>query len=345
MKINDYVAKCDPQNQFKVLVDTYTQIEWIWNNQIDLEKLKNKKFRNIILSGMGGSAISGDLMQNFLKDDLTLPFLVNRNYSLPGFADRNTLLIISSYSGNTEEALAALEEGIRNKCRIVCISTGGKVEEIARKKKLSLFRLKEGYQPRFALGLSFFALLKVLSELKLIPDQNSVVEKITALWKTKGIEYSSEDNIALNCTEQLIGFIPVIYSAADYTSGSGYRLKSQLNENSKLHAFHNVIPELNHNEIIGWESFSDKQLNAKLINILDESYHPQVRKRFEITTELAVKKGIEYLNIESEEDDFKVRLMDLIYLFDWISYYTGVLRGYDPSEIDNIYTLKDRLTE
>lgn len=344
MNIDDYVSKYDPQNQFKVLVESYTQIESVWNYKIDLEKLKNGKFTNIVLSGMGGSAISGDLMQNFLKDELTLPFLVNRNYRLPGFTDKNTLLIISSYSGNTEEAVAALEQGIEHKCRIVCISTGGKIEEIALKKKLSLFKVKEGYQPRYALGLSFFALLKILSELELIPDQNPIVERITALWKTKGIEYSDENNIAFNCAEQLVGFIPVIYSAADYTSGAGYRFKSQLNENSKLHSFHNVIPELNHNEIIGWESFNDKQLNAKLINILDESYHQQVKKRFEITTELAVKKGLEYLNIESEEDDFKVRLMDLIYLFDWISYYTAVLRGYDPSEIDNILLLKERLS-
>ena len=344
MNINDYVERYDPQNQFNVLKETYKQVESAWNNRVGLEKLKTKKFRNIILSGLGGSAISGDLMQNFLKDELIVPFFVNRNYTLPAFADKDTLLIISSYSGNTEETVSVFEEGILKKCRIVCISTGGKVEEIAKKKKIPLVNMKPGLQPRYALGQSFFSLLRVFRELDLIPDQNSEVEKIMKLWKIKGEEYSEEDNIALNCAEQLIGFIPVIYSATDITSAAGYRFKCQLNENSKLHAFHNVIPELNHNEIIGWESFQNKQFNAKIINILDESYHPQVKKRFEITTELAVKEGLEYLNIESEEEDFKVRLMDLIYLFDWITYYTAVLRGYDPSEIDNIHTLKERLS-
>ncbi len=111
-----------------------------------------------------------------------------------------------------------------------------------------------------------------------------------------------------------------------------------------MHAFQNIIPELNHNEIIGWESFAEKLFNAKVINILDESYHPQIKKRFEITSELASKRGVDYLNIESDEDEFKVRLLDLIYLFDWITYYAAVLRGYDPSEIEYIHTLKERLS-
>lgn len=344
MKISDYVQKYDPQNQFKVLQETYNQVENVWNTQIDLEEINSKKFRNIIISGLGGSAISGDLMQNFLKDELTIPFYVNRNYSLPKFADKNTLLVISSYSGNTEETISVFEEGLKKKCNVVCISTGGKIEEIALKKKILLIKMKSGFQPRYALGSSFFTLLKLLSRLGLVPDQNDIVERIKNLWQIKGEEYSKEGNIAYECAEQLIGFVPVIYSAADITSSAGYRFKCQLNENSKLHAFHNVIPELNHNEIIGWESFTEKQFNAKLINILDESYHPQVKKRFEITTELASKKGLEYLNVESDEDDFKVRLMDLIYLFDWITYYTAVLRGYDPSEINYIHTLKERLS-
>ncbi|HEY6905965.1 MAG TPA: bifunctional phosphoglucose/phosphomannose isomerase [Ignavibacteriaceae bacterium] len=343
MNIIDYVIKYDPQDQFTVLKESYTQIESAWKNEIDIKSLKNKKFKNIIVSGLGGSAISGDLMLNFLRDELSLPFFVNRSYNLPGYADENTLLCISSYSGNTEETISVFEEGIVRKCQMVCLSTGGKVLKIAEKENIPVVKMQPGFQPRYALGASFFSLLRVLCELGLAADQNSVVETIKNLWRTKGEEYALENNIAFNCAEQLIGFIPVIYSSTDTTSAAGYRLKCQFNENAKLHAFHNIIPELNHNEIIGWESFSDKQFNAKLINILDESYHPQVKKRFEITTELAVKQGLEFMNIESEEEDFKVRLMDLIYLFDWISYYTAVIRGYDPSEIDNIHTLKQRL--
>ncbi len=344
MTLTEYTEKYDSQNQFKVLVETFMQVDSAWNNEFDIGTLKDKKFRNIIVSGLGGSAISGDLIGNFLKDELSLPYFVNRNYTLPLFADKNTLVLISSYSGNTEETISVLEEGIKKNCQMICITTGGKVEQIAEKTKIPLVKMKPGFQPRYALGSSFFSLLRIFVRLGLVPQQDEVVEKIRNLWKEKGKEYSAENNIAWNVAEQLVGYIPVIYSAADLTSAAGYRFKCQLNENSKLHAFHHTIPELNHNEIIGWESFNPNQFNAKLINILDESYHPQVKKRFMITTELAVKKGLEYMNIESEEDDFKVRLMDLIYLFDWITYYTAVLRGFDPSEIDNIHTLKERLS-
>jgi glucose/mannose-6-phosphate isomerase len=126
----------------------------------------------------------------------------------------------------------------------------------------------------------------------------------------------------------------------DVTSAVGYRLKCQFNENSKLHAFHNVIPELNHNEIIGWESFLEKQFNAKLILILDKIYHPQIKKRFEITSSLISGDKI---ILDSSETDFKLRIMDLIYLGDWITYYLALLREYDPTEIENINILKEKL--
>ena len=187
-------------------------------------------------------------------------------------------------------------------------------------------------------------MLRLLQELKLISDQNEVVNKIINLWNSKGSEYSAEENSAFNLAKSLIGFIPTIYSAADVTSAAGYRLKCQFNENSKLHAFHNVIPELNHNEIIGWESFEEKQFNTKLITIFDEEYLPQIKKRFEITAELAAKNGVEIISLKSEQKEFKLRLLELIYLGDWITYYLAVLRGFDPTEIENINILKKSLS-
>ena len=140
-----------------------------------------------------------------------------------------------------------------------------------------------------------------------------------------------------------MGFIPVIYSVADSTSSVGYRFKCQLNENSKLHAFHNEVPEMNHNEIIGWESYKEKIFHSKIVIIADDVYHPKIQKRFDILKEIFSKTGVEIIYLKSNEENFKVRLLDLIYLGDWISYYLGVLRGFDPSEIDNIHTLKEKL--
>ncbi len=343
MKIVEYVEKYDLQNQFDVLLNSYKQIEFAWENNINLSSSKNKDFTSIVVTGLGGSAISADLMLNFLQDEVKIPFIVNRNYTLPTFVNENTLLIVSSYSGNTEETISVFHQALESNCTIVCISTGGKIGKMAADKNIPVVHVNPGYQPRYALGLSFFSLLKIFQELSLIPTQDAVVKKIISLWKNKGVEYSKEENLAYEYAKQLVGFIPIIYSAADSTSAVGYRYKCQFNENSKLHAFSNFIPEMNHNEIIGWESFNEKQFQAKVINIIDRNYHTQIKKRFEITSELAAKNGAEIINLQSDEEDFKVRLMDLIYLGDWITYYTAVLRGFDPTEIENINILKERL--
>ena len=343
MQIKDYVNKYDPQNQFDVLVNTFKQVEFAWNNNFIIDEIISKEISNIVISGLGGSAISADLIKNFLSDDVSIPIIVNRNYNLPKFADKNTLFIASSYSGKTEETISSLKQAIKIGCKIICISAGGEVEAIAKSKSIPLVKLQSGFQPRYALGLSFFSLLKVFQTIKLIDDQTEIVEKVIPLWKQKGIEYSQDNNFAYQFAESLIGFIPVIYSVADSTSAVGYRFKCQLNENSKVHAFHHEIPEMNHNEIIVWESYQEKAFHSKIINIVDDIYHPQIQKRFEILKDIFAQSKVETLSLKSNEDLFKVRLMDLIYLCDWISYYLGVLRGYDPSEIDNIHTLKDIL--
>jgi glucose/mannose-6-phosphate isomerase len=123
------------------------------------------------------------------------------------------------------------------------------------------------------------------------------------------------------------------------------RFKAQLNENSKLHAFHNELPEMNHNEIIGWESHKQKNIHTKVIYLLDDEIHPQIKKRFEIMAGMIKSSDVEIITLKSSEENFKMRIMDLIYLTDWISYYLAVLRQFDPSEIDFIHTLKNKLSE
>ncbi|MBK7229404.1 MAG: bifunctional phosphoglucose/phosphomannose isomerase [Ignavibacteriales bacterium] len=343
MEIKEYVQKYDPQNQFDVLVNSYKQIEFAWNNEVKISGINVTEISNIIVSGLGGSAISADLMRNFLGDELIVPYIVNRNYNLLKFANKNTLFIASSYSGNTEETISALQQAIKLGCKIVCITTGGEVEKIAKKNNLSCVKVQPGFQPRYALGLSFFSLLKVLQEINLIGNQNVIAQNILSNWKNNGVEFSKAGNKAITFAESLVGFIPVIYSVSDSTNSIGYRLKCQVNENSKLYAFHHEIPEMNHNEIIGWESYQEKQFHAKIVNIVDETYHPQIQKRLEILKDIFSKSGVEIITLKSNEENFKVRLLDLIYLGDWISYYLGVLRGFDPSEIDNIHTLKEKL--
>jgi len=342
MNIKEYVSKYDPENQFDVMAKYYEQVQNTWNKELNITN-KIENISNIVITGLGGSAIAGDLLREFLKDELKIPLIVNRNYSLPKFIDKNTLCIFSSYSGNTEETFEALTKAIKLDCNIICVTTGGKIAEIAHQNNVTCFMLTKGYQPRYALGTSFFTLLKIFSQLNLISNQDDIVNEIINLWKDKGSKYSLDDNIAYNYASNLIGYVPVIYSGADVTSALGMRFKCQFNENSKLIAFQNVIPEMNHNEIIGWETYDSTQFKTVVICIVDDSYHSQVKKRFKIISELINKSKVEVITIESNENIFKLRLMDLIYLTDWISYYLCLLRGKDPSEIDNIRYLKNAL--
>jgi glucose/mannose-6-phosphate isomerase len=344
MKISEFIEKYDSSNQFEVLKNTYRQIEFAWDNKIDISSVKKKGINSVVITGMGGSAISADLFISFFKGELEIPFMVNRSYNLPDFVNKNTLLIVSSYSGNTEETISVFRSALKAKCRIVCITTGGKIESIAAKNRIPVVKILSGYQPRYALGLSFFSLLKVLGKIKIINIKTSLVNSIIELYKKKARLYSKEKNPALGYAKEILGYIPVIYSAEGYTSSVGYRLKSQFNENSKLLAFHNIFPEMNHNEIVGWESFDEKQFRAKIINIIDKQYPSRIKRRIDVMSQLFSDNKVDVINLESGEKSFKVRLMDLIYLCDWITYYTAVLRGYDPSEIRNIDLLKEKLS-
>ena len=345
MTISELVKTYDPENQFDVLIKSYQQIEYAKNNNYDLAGIDTSKVKNIIVTGLGGSAISGDLMANFLQNEISIPFQVNRNYSLPKYVNDSTLLLVSSYSGNTEETISVLNEALTRKCKIICLTTGGTVKEIADREKLPVVILKKGFQPRYSLGLSFFSLLKVLQILKLVTTSQEIIDKTILLWKKRGEELSSEKNSSFQIAEKLIGFLPVIYSTADLTSAIGNRFKCQLNENSKMHAFHNAFPELNHNEIIGWETYDERIAKLKAIFIEEAATHPQIKKRFAITSELLTKDGVEIITLSSAESTFQERLLDLIYLTDWISYYLAIQRGKDPSEIDYIHLLKKRLAE
>jgi glucose/mannose-6-phosphate isomerase len=343
MNLDKLVTELDPENQFKVLTDSYQQIEYAWNNQFDCSSVDTNKIKNIIVTGLGGSAIGGELIQNFFREELKLPYAVNRNYELPVYVNNETLVIASSYSGNTEETISALNQAIEKKCQIVCISTGGKVEEISKKNNLPFARLQKGFQPRYALWINFFTVLKTLHLLNLVPDQNDNAAKAIKLLKAKGEEYSKlPENAASNYAEELLGFIPIIYSVTDYTSAVGTRFKGEFNENAKQHSFYGNLPELNHNEILGWESYKPA-MNLKLINILDDEYHPQVKKRIELTTQLIQKAGVDVINLKSPEAGAKLRLIDLIYLGDWISYYYALMRGFSPTSINSINYLKENL--
>jgi len=350
MTIKDFIEKYDVQNQFEVLRNSYKQIEYVRDFEGLNISFNSDEIKSIVVAGLGGSAIGADLFYNLYLGEIRIPYFVNRNYGLPPFVGNDTLVVLSSYSGNTEETLSAAEEAWAKNAKIVCITSGGKLQEFAEAKNIPYVKLQTGFQPRYALYLNLFALIKIFASIGIISSPTEFVEKAIELLNDKGKDFAEyenaeESNAPLEFAKSLIGFIPVIYSVDNVTSAVGVRLKGQFNENGKTHAFHNVLPEFNHNEIIGWETFSEKQFRAKAVFIKDVAYHPQIKKRIDITAGLIKNAGAGVLHIESSQEDFKLRLLENVFFGDWVTYYFAVLRGKDPSEIDYIHYLKNKLAE
>ncbi len=345
MKLEDYVKKYDVQNQFDVLAHSFKQVEFIQALPDVKIDYPSETLNSIVVCGLGGSAIGADLFYNMFGTELKQTYFVNRNYSLPTFVNQNTLVVLSSYSGNTEETLSAAEKAKEIGAKIVCIASGGKLKEIAEENGYPVVLLQQGFQPRYALYLNLFALIKIFQSVGIIEPQEEFFTHAVALLKERGKEFQQENSSPFKFAESLVGYIPVIYSVDNVTSAVGLRLKGQFNENSKSHAFHNVLPEFNHNEIVGWETYNENNFRAKAIFIYDDVYHPQIKKRIQISSELIEKAGAEVLKIKSSAPSFKLRVIENVYFGDWVSYYLAILRDKDPSEIDNILYLKGKLAE
>ena len=342
--MNKTLYSFDTQNLYTVLKDSWQQVENAWK-QINLPGIDIDKIDNIIVTGLGGSAISGDVLKNFLSRELKKSITVNRTYHIPPYAGRNTLVIASSYSGNTEETISAFKSGMEKGCRIIALTTGGEIEKLALENTIPVVKLQEGFQPRYALYNSFFTLLRVMQDLKFIDSQNEVVLKIIQSLKKFSEEWGSENGEAFRFADSLKSYIPVIYSVTDLNDSAGKRLKGQLNENSKVHAWMAEYPEMNHNEIVGWENVKGSGLKYKAVTILDDDIFSRIKKRIEIINNLLDGEKIDILKIQGKGDTFKERLIEILYFCDWVSYYLALLNEEDPAEIDFIHHLKNKMAE
>jgi glucose/mannose-6-phosphate isomerase len=339
--IQDLIIRHDPDNLFSILSNSYRQVEKAWGVDVSLPK-GLAHVRHILFCGMGGSAISGNLALNFLRDELLIPFFVNRSYAIPAWAGKETLVIASSYSGNTEETLSAFEEARGRGCHIICIANGGELGKRASEAGVPCFSLVEGLQPRFALYSIFFTLLKILENLGIVPAQSGAVEEISLLLKNNAARYR-EGGKAFELAEKMMGGIIIAYSAEGITDAVGMRLKAQLNENSKAVSYHATIPEMNHNEIVAWESAREMSAKCSAVFILDEAYHPRLMKQYDAAMKVISQTGADVFELSSAKPNHKLRLFDLVYLSDWISYYLAILNNKNPGEIDNIHAVKKYL--
>lgn len=309
-------------------------------------KLTTKNVEQIVISGLGGSAIGGDLLRAYLADKCSVPVTVNRHYYFPEYVGKNTLVIISSYSGNTEETTASYNDAIKRKAKIFCITSGGEVERLAKKHKHPYIKIPGGFPPRAALGYSFFPTLIALSKLGFIKDQKKEIKETLALLNDLSARYSNHDstgNRALNLAKTVQGKLPLIYSAADKFDTVNTRWRGQITENAKTLAFGHVFPELNHNEIVGWEVLKDLMKKIHVIILRDKDDFKRIQLRMDVTKKIIGGLADGISEVHSEGKSLLARMFSLLYLADWLSFYLAMLNGVDPSPVKKIDFLKEEL--
>ena len=341
------IRASDPDNMYNRIFDLPEQIA-------DAIKISNEwkvrtddfaDIKNIVIVGMGGSAIGGDLVRTFLSSKLLIPFEICRNYVLPEYVDDESLVIASSYSGNTEETLSALDDALRRKAMIAGISTGGLLSDVAKVNDFPLAIVPAGLQPRAALGYSFVPLLIFLEKIGLIKnvagELKGVIKELGNLREKYIEDVPVEENPAKEMATKIHGRMAIIYSGPTLTDIVALRWKGQICENSKNLAFANHYPEFNHNELVGWSRTIDEYKNHLIvIQLHDREDHPQITKRMNIVKSLIEKQGVEVVDVESSGASSLIRMFSLIQLGDFISYYLAVLNEVDPTPVEVIEALK-----
>lgn len=309
---------------------------------LSIPSLPYTSIEKVIFSGMGGSAISGDILSVIASEYSSVPCYVNRDYTLPSFASgEKTLVFLISYSGNTEETLSALSEAKKRRNSMVCVSSGGKIEKIAEEEGIPFVKIPGGYPPRCALGYIFFSCYRIMEKTGLIPPLENVLFTKMSQWIEKFIP-ESDNNLAKNLAERLYNRVALLYSDNKFFPVIT-RWKTQIAENSKAFAFVNVFPEMNHNEIMSWR-YPEWFIKGCLpVFIMSKTQHPRVSLRFEITKEIIFKKQPEIITLTAEGDTLLEELLYTIILGDWISFYLAIINGVNPTEIAEIDLLKQKM--
>lgn len=297
------------------------------------------EFSNVVVTGLGGSGIGASIVQNYVFDKLAIPFIVNKDYFIPSFVNKNTLVIVCSYSGNTEETLEAMKQAMKAKATIICITSGGKIAEIAKTKGFDCILVPAGMPPRSCLGYSLVQILYVINHFGLL--NNKFEKEINAAIKLLDDREKDIQKKAKSLTGKMAGKLPIVYSAAPY-EGVAIRFRQQLNENSKLLGWQAVIPEMNHNELVGWRD----DANDKVVVILrNEDDYKRNQARMEINKKVFKKYCKIILEIYSEGSSYWEKAFYLIHLTDWISVYLADARELDATEVKVIDFLKGSLAK
>jgi len=300
---------------------------------------KKNNIHNIVVTGLGGSGIGGTLLSELVQSECPIPIIVNKDYFLPEFVNSNSLVIISSYSGNTEETLSAMKQAIDKNAQIVCVTSGGEVHSIAQQYKFDTIIIPGGHPPRSCIGYSLIQLFKIVQFNGFVKTDllNQVKATITLLDNEKEAIKVESTLIA----KKLLNKIPVIYSLGS-CEGAAVRFRQQINENSKMLCWHHTLPEMNHNELVGW---TEKNDSLAVVTFRTSFDYARTIKRYDICKTLFEKYSHSVTDITAKGTSKVEQFFYLINIGDWITCYIADLKNIDAVEVNVITNLKNELAK
>ncbi len=311
-----------------------------------LDFAKDKKlegeFNKLVVCGMGGSALPGDLVKAYLDyKNIDFPAIVNRNYTLPVGVNEKTLIFTSSYSGNTEEPLSCFKELTGKNYRTVGFARGGsKLANACQNYNMPFVEYPNDgpdFQPRCALGYSFTSMIKVLSNCGVIDNINEEIKELAESLKPEELEERGKE-----IAQDLHGFTPIIYASEKYRKSVAQICKIKINENSKTEAFYNAFPEMNHNEMVGYTRLNG---NYHVIIFRDYADHERILKRFDITAKILEEKGVKVTIVDMNKENDLEKIFNALILFDWVSYYLAIGAGQDPTPVAMVEDFKKQMAD
>jgi len=339
----------EPENMRGHLHGLPQQCRAAWDKAKEFQLPKDyANIGKVVVLGMGGSAIGGDLVRSLLSSKKRPIIFVSREYDLPAFVDEKTLVIASSYSGNTEETLSAFSQALDKRCKKLVMTSGGKLKELAENAGVPVFVIDYKGQPRAAVGYGFMSLIAFLQKLGFLGDQSAevkaMIQDLEGLLTELGESAPAVSNRAKQLAIKFHGKIAVIYGAGTL-SEVAHRWKTQINENSKSWAFYEIFSELNHNAVVGYQFPQEIASSIYVVMLRSLSLHPRILIRYRVTGELLEQSGIGHETVDSRGKGALSQMMGMLYLGDWVSYYMAILNEIDPTPVKAIDYLKKRLSD
>jgi len=325
------------------------QFQEIMQQGIDLPPRYKREYHSIIVTGLGGSAIGGDILRTYALSRARIPILVNRDYDIPRFVNGDSLVLAVSYSGNTEETISAYQQAVKQGAAVIAVTSGGKLAEMANNDEVAVVKIPGGLSPRAATGYLFAPLALILEELGIIQGTAADLEEtIKVLLAVRegihpGVDVS--DNQARIIARELKGNLPIIWGSSTHSEIAAMRWKTQINENAKTLAYFNIFPELNHNEIVGLEVPAELMDRMVVIILRDSGDHQRVQSRIQISKDIIQSKVKKIIEIDAQGESFLARFYSMAYIGDYASFYLALEYGINPTPVETIDYLKAELAK